>query len=155
MAKPSLLLHQHPVYQLVAPPLIGQSQQVPLGGRHGARLAQRVCGRASRFDTIVLANEPVIDRAHPQNPGPGVPFFVEMHYVAFTPACSHISAGPLTQEFHDRLSAALAEAAAQGIEVCPYADPSSFTTPCRLGIIPQEWHDQDHSVCTPAPAGCL
>jgi hypothetical protein len=32
-----------------------------------------------RFDTFVLANEPVLDRAHPERHGPGVPFFADMY----------------------------------------------------------------------------
>ncbi|WP_437729823.1 hypothetical protein [Sorangium sp. So ce1335] len=32
-----------------------------------------------RFDTVVLANEPVLDKAHPDRMGEGVPFFVEMY----------------------------------------------------------------------------
>ncbi|AUX21523.1 uncharacterized protein SOCEGT47_020090 [Sorangium cellulosum] len=32
-----------------------------------------------RFDTVVLANEPVLDKAHPERPGPGVPFFAEVY----------------------------------------------------------------------------
>lgn len=32
-----------------------------------------------RFDTVVLANEPVLNKAHPERPGPGVAFFAEMY----------------------------------------------------------------------------
>ena len=32
-----------------------------------------------RFDTVVLANEPVLMKDHPERPGPGVGFFVEMY----------------------------------------------------------------------------
>lgn len=31
-----------------------------------------------RFETVVLANEPVLDRVHPESPGSGVAFFVDM-----------------------------------------------------------------------------
>lgn len=32
-----------------------------------------------RFDTFVLANEPVLDKAHPERQGPGIRFFAEMY----------------------------------------------------------------------------
>jgi len=32
-----------------------------------------------RFDTFVLANEPVLDKAHPEQQGPGIRFFAEMY----------------------------------------------------------------------------
>lgn len=32
-----------------------------------------------RFDTVVLANEPVLRKAEPELPGPGISFFVEMY----------------------------------------------------------------------------
>lgn len=32
-----------------------------------------------RFDSFVLANEPVLDRERPEEPGPGVPFFVDIY----------------------------------------------------------------------------
>lgn len=38
-----------------------------------------VAAAIPRFGTVVLANEPVLDKAHPDLPGPGVPFFVDMY----------------------------------------------------------------------------
>jgi hypothetical protein len=38
-----------------------------------------VAAAIPRFDTFVLANEPVIDKASPDRSGPGVPFFAEMY----------------------------------------------------------------------------
>lgn len=78
-----------------------------------------------------------------------------VHHVEVTPACFHPSAGPLTKEFEVKVNLALDVAEAEGVEVCPRADSSLVATPCDLGIFPQEWPDQDHDVCTPAPVGCL
>jgi hypothetical protein len=74
--------------------------------------------------------------------------------VTFTPACSHISAGDLEIMFELKIEANVKELEANGVRACPEADPFSVTTPCQVGIIPQEWPNQDHAVCTPAPPGC-
>jgi hypothetical protein len=74
--------------------------------------------------------------------------------VTFTPACTHISAGPLELAFEDIVISGVQELEAQGTQACPKANLSAFATPCEVGIIPQEWPNQDHEVGTPVPPGC-
>lgn len=38
-----------------------------------------VAAAIPHFEMVVLANEPVLDKAHPERPGPGIPFFVDMY----------------------------------------------------------------------------
>lgn len=38
-----------------------------------------VAAAIPRFEMVVLANEPVLDKAHPERHGPGIPFFVDMY----------------------------------------------------------------------------
>lgn len=47
-----------------------------------------------RFDTVVLANEPVLDKAHPENPGPGVAFFIEVFRLRTQDLASAAVIGP-------------------------------------------------------------
>jgi hypothetical protein len=74
--------------------------------------------------------------------------------VTFTFACSHISGDALEKQFQDKVMQLANDAAAQGIHFCPEADLTKFLTPCAVDIIPVEWPNQDHAVCTPAPPGC-
>ncbi|WP_437326164.1 hypothetical protein [Sorangium sp. So ce381] len=74
--------------------------------------------------------------------------------VAFTPACSHISAGDRELLFEFTVINRATAEQLNGNQVCPQTDLSFFLTPCHLDIIPQEWPNQDHEYCQPVPPGC-
>lgn len=78
----------------------------------------------------------------------------DVDVVAFTPPCTHISAGELELLFEVRVMTQVQELEAQGTQVCPQSNLSTFVTPCDVGITPQEWPAQDHEVCAPVPPGC-
>jgi len=72
----------------------------------------------------------------------------------FTDACSNIEAGPRTTQFEMDVNAYVAELAANNGAPCPAENLGAAVTPCMDGITPVEWPNQDHAVCTTAPAGC-
>ncbi|WP_438018107.1 hypothetical protein WMF18_03060 [Sorangium sp. So ce315] len=74
--------------------------------------------------------------------------------VAFTSACSDVGADKLEILFELKVMEGVRQLEAQGTQVCPAADPTSFVTPCSVDIIPQEWPNQDHGSCQPVPPGC-
>jgi len=74
--------------------------------------------------------------------------------VSFTKACWDIGADLLELQFELKVMDLYQEKVDQGTHLCVQADPFSFLTPCNVGIIPQEWPDQDHEVCQPVPPGC-
>ncbi|WP_437900606.1 hypothetical protein [Sorangium sp. So ce124] len=72
----------------------------------------------------------------------------------FTPACNGVGADELTLLFMEEILISAEDLAADGIQVCPAPDPNNWLTPCDIGIIPQEWPNQDHAACRPVPPGC-
>jgi hypothetical protein len=81
-------------------------------------------------------------------------YCIATNTVAFTPACAHISGDVQALAFEQKVKELVAADLADGNEVCPEADRYKYFTPCDVGIIPAEWPNQDHNVCTPAPPGC-
>ncbi|AUX44974.1 uncharacterized protein SOCE26_064440 [Sorangium cellulosum] len=74
--------------------------------------------------------------------------------IAFTPACSDVSAGDKELLFELTVMNRATEEQLNGNQVCPQAELSFFLTPCHLDIIPQEWPNQDYEYCQPVPPGC-
>ena len=74
--------------------------------------------------------------------------------VAFTDRCSAVDAGDRELAFEVALMQQVDAAIAQGYEVCPKADNTSYVTPCALGIPPVEHPNQDHEVCQTPPLDC-
>lgn len=74
--------------------------------------------------------------------------------LAFTDACSNVEAGPREQQFEKLLTDKVSALLIQDQHVCNPSTIGVTITPCQAGITPVEWPNQDHEVCTPAPAGC-
>lgn len=74
--------------------------------------------------------------------------------VTFTKQCWDIGADVLELQFEQKVMDLYQEKLDVGTHLCVQADPFSFLTPCHVGIIPQEWPNQDHEVCQPVPPGC-
>ena len=74
--------------------------------------------------------------------------------VSFTPACRNIEASDRELEFELQVMDGVQHLYAQGIQVCPQADPTSFVTPCAMGIFPVEHPNQDHEYCQTPPLNC-
>ncbi|WP_441291863.1 hypothetical protein ACSRUE_16715 [Sorangium sp. KYC3313] len=74
--------------------------------------------------------------------------------VTFRDECSDIGADTLEILFELKVMSLYQEQLNQDIHLCTQADPFTFLTPCQIGIIPQEWPNQDHEVCQPVPPGC-
>jgi hypothetical protein len=72
----------------------------------------------------------------------------------FTPACSNIEAGMLTDAFEAKIQTIINAANAQGVPLCTADNIGATTTPCAVGITPVELANQDHTVCMSAPPGC-
>ncbi|AUX32331.1 MULTISPECIES: hypothetical protein [Sorangium] len=87
-------------------------------------------------------------------PAKCVAFCIAVDQIAFTPMCEGPDADELTILFMEEAINGAEDLEAQGIQVCPAPDSKHWVTPCDVGIIPQEWPNQDHAVCQPAPPGC-
>jgi hypothetical protein len=74
----------------------------------------------------------------------------------FTAACDDVAAGPLTAQFEQAMEDKVNKFVAAGGEPCNQADLDNgvSVTPCSIGIMPVEWPNQDHDVCTSPPPGC-
>jgi hypothetical protein len=75
--------------------------------------------------------------------------------VGFNAACYGPAQGPLEAEFENKVDTYV-NGLPPNAPLCREMSSlgSYHATPCQFGITPQEFPNQDHSVCTPVPAGC-
>ena len=81
-------------------------------------------------------------------------FCEDVDVITFTPQCKNIEASDREIAFEINVMDIVHQAEAQGKQVCPQADPTTFLTPCAIGISPVEHPNQDHDVCATPPLNC-